>query len=232
MLLISHLASRGTLITNSRNMAGRGRGKEATLPAWMTAGESFESNSNNKAISDPSPMVASVPVSPVVSTSPFVSGVVPPSISGYNPPPTGSHLGFPGYLPPRPTFAPNYAPMGSNPSPMFNNQFAPRPVGFTPMNSNVPNGGISDPNNNAKSWSEYKSPEGRKYWHNRETQVCTYDKPLCLMTPEERSIPPCKWKEYNVEGKTYYSDGKESLLVFLISSFCKYCVFILISCLL
>ena len=33
-----------------------------------------------------------------------------------------------------------------------------------------------------------------------------------LKTPEERSIPPCKWKEYSAaDGKKYYSDGTTSL---------------------
>ena len=73
---------------------------------------------------------------------------------------------------------------------------------------------IGDPTNDASCWAEHESPEsgGQKYWYNRVTQVSTYDKPLCLKTPEERSIPPCAWKEYTspADGKKYYSNGAES----------------------
>ena len=70
---------------------------------------------------------------------------------------------------------------------------------------------VGDPNNDLSCWAEYVSDEGRKYWYNKITLVSTYDKPFCLKTPEERSIPACKWKEYSADGKKYYSDGNESL---------------------
>jgi hypothetical protein len=70
---------------------------------------------------------------------------------------------------------------------------------------------ISDPVNDASCWTEYSSPDGRKYWHNRSTSQSTYEKPFCLKTPEERSIAPCPWKEYVNDGKKYYSNGTESL---------------------
>lgn len=70
---------------------------------------------------------------------------------------------------------------------------------------------VGDPNNEVSSWSEHEAEDKRKYWYNRVTGTSTYDKPFCLKTPEERSIPPCKWKEYTAsDGKKYYSDGKES----------------------
>ena len=70
---------------------------------------------------------------------------------------------------------------------------------------------VGDPNNEVSSWSEHEAEDKRKYWYNRVTGTSTYDKPFCLKTPEERSIPPCKWKEYTSgDGKKYYSDGKES----------------------
>ena len=69
---------------------------------------------------------------------------------------------------------------------------------------------ISDPNNDVSCWTEHEKDQ-RKFWYNRTTAMSTYDKPFCLKTPEERSIPPCLWKEYSQEdGKKYYSDGKES----------------------
>lgn len=68
-----------------------------------------------------------------------------------------------------------------------------------------------DPNNDVSCWAEHESEVGRKYWYNRVSLVSTYDKPFCLKTPEERSIPPCAWKEYiSADDKKYYSNGKES----------------------
>lgn len=77
-----------------------------------------------------------------------------------------------------------------------------------------------DPNNDVSCWAEHESDTGKKYWYNRVSLVSTYDKPFCLKSPEERSIPPCAWKEYaSADGKKYYSNGKESLLV---STLCFY----------
>ena len=65
--------------------------------------------------------------------------------------------------------------------------------------------------NDVTAWSEHVH-EGRQYWFNRINGTSTFDKPLVLKTPEERSIPPCPWKEYSTtEGKKYYSNGTESL---------------------
>ena len=73
---------------------------------------------------------------------------------------------------------------------------------------------VGDPNNDVSSWSAHEAEDKRKYWYNRVTGTSTYDKPFCLKTPEERSIPPCKWKEYTAaDGKKYYSDGNESRYV-------------------
>lgn len=96
------------------------------------------------------------------------------------------------------------------------------PMGFTPRGipqftgapaaSNPPPAVVGDPNNDVSSWSEHDAEDKRKYWYNRVTGTSTYEKPFCLKTPEERSIPPCKWKEYTApaDGKKYYSDGKDS----------------------
>ena len=70
---------------------------------------------------------------------------------------------------------------------------------------------VGDPMNDMASWSEHDAEDKRKYWYNRVNGTSTYDKPFCLKTPEERSIPLCKWKEYtSADDKKYYSDGKES----------------------
>lgn len=69
---------------------------------------------------------------------------------------------------------------------------------------------LNDPNNDRSSWSEHEAADGRVYYYNAITKKSTYDKPECMKTAEERSIPPCPWKEYSADGKKYYSDGKES----------------------
>jgi hypothetical protein len=88
---------------------------------------------------------------------------------------------------------------------------AGRPLPAPNGNANNSNG--LDPNNDISCWTEHVSEDGRKYWYNSVTFISTYEKPFCLKTPEERSIPPCTWKEYTADGKVYYSNGKESTLV-------------------
>jgi pre-mRNA-processing factor 40 len=71
-----------------------------------------------------------------------------------------------------------------------------------------------DPSNDITCWHEQYTEDGsnRRFWYNSVTLVSTFEKPFCLKTPEERSIPPCPWKEYSTpEGKIYYSDGQESM---------------------
>jgi hypothetical protein len=102
-----------------------------------------------------------------------------------------------------------------------NINFPPQPRGppapTIPPPSNPTGVVIGDPNNDVSCWTDHTSEEGRKYWYNRVSLVSTYDKPFCLKTPEERSIPPCPWKEYTADGKKYYSNGTES--TFLIKLF-------------
>ena len=58
-----------------------------------------------------------------------------------------------------------------------------------------------DPNNDVSCWSEHISEvDQRKYWYNKTTKTSTYDKPMCLKSPEERSIPPCKWNAFTTGG--------------------------------
>jgi pre-mRNA-processing factor 40 len=53
-------------------------------------------------------------------------------------------------------------------------------------------------------WAEYTTPEGRKYYFNKETKETTWDKPEDFKTPEERAIAACPWKEYITDGRKYY----------------------------
>jgi hypothetical protein len=76
---------------------------------------------------------------------------------------------------------------------------------------------VGDPTNDAACWSEHTpvlGPAGgctNRYWYNMVTGISTYDKPLCLKTPEERAVANCPWKEYlSAEGKLYYSNGTDS----------------------
>ena len=103
-----------------------------------------------------------------------------------------SQLGIPQY------------PVGMNMIPTAMSQYGQMPILIPPPV-------VGDPMNDMSSWSEHESEDKRKYWYNRVNGTSTYDKPFCLKTPEERSIPHCKWKEYtSADDKKYYSDGKES----------------------
>lgn len=119
-------------------------------------------------------------------------------------------------LPP-PSFPPNILPMGQMPismptAPMISSIQPPANIPPTLSRTQSNQERSIDPSNDVSNWSEHVAPDGRKYWYNKAIAQSTFDKPLVLKTPEERSIPPCKWKEYSTsEGKKYYSDGTTSL---------------------
>lgn len=137
------------------------------------------------------PVIPGVPGVPFGMPLPNFPGMMPPmGMPGFVPPPGFPRpMGIPGMpLPPRMPFLPPPRASGGG-----NNERA------------------TDPANDASCWAEHKSEHGRRYWYNVVTQTSTYDKPLCLKTPEERAIPPCPWKEYaNSDGKVYYSNGTDS----------------------
>ena len=116
-----------------------------------------------------------------------------------------THNGYPPHMLQQPPYVPPAAlpqvSMGST-----------GPRGYPSQNSTSSTAPtLNDPLNDVKSWTEHVSDvDKRVYWHNKVTKTSTYDKPECLKCPEERSIPPCRWKEYSKDGKIYYSDGKES----------------------
>lgn len=218
-------------------MSGRGRG--LTLPAWMTKSESIGNDTpsqsatgnavcqtqvsnlnsvgNGEVRSTPGPSMISqaappapslfIPPQPIFSTkyNSFVEKTISQPVSTTAPSSTvgsfgqlGAHMNFAPiqqlYQVPRPIALPSFvAPTVA----VTANPIAPPPV-------------VGDPNNNVQCWSEHVTEDGRRYWHNRVSLVSTYDKPFCLKSPEERSIPPCEWKEYSKDGKKYYSNGKES----------------------
>ncbi|TXG64060.1 hypothetical protein EZV62_011054 [Acer yangbiense] len=54
-------------------------------------------------------------------------------------------------------------------------------------------------------WIEHTSADGRRYYFNRRTRLSTWDKPLELMTPVERTDATTDWKEFtSLDGRTYY----------------------------
>lgn len=68
-----------------------------------------------------------------------------------------------------------------------------------------------DPVNDVKCWSEHYAEDKTPFWFNRVTKTSTYEKPACLKTAAERSLPTCAWKEFtSSDGKKYYSDGNNS----------------------
>ena len=59
----------------------------------------------------------------------------------------------------------------------------------------------------ASVWTEHQTPEGRKYWYNKDTKESTWEKPSALKSEaEQQAAPPTSvWKEYkNEAGKPYY----------------------------
>ncbi len=42
-------------------------------------------------------------------------------------------------------------------------------------------------------WYELKTPEGVPYYHNRKTNLTSWDKPDCLKTGDELDRAVCEW---------------------------------------
>ena len=144
---------------------------------------------------------------PVVTASGV--GLIPPIYQHHQQPQHLQQVGYQYYQQVQPQQLqsqlgiPQY-PVGMNMIPTAMSQYGQLPILIPPPV-------LGDPMNDMSSWSEHESDDKRKYWYNRVNGTSTYDKPFCLKTPEERSIPHCKWKEYtSADDKKYYSDGKES----------------------
>ena len=246
-----------------------GSGRGATLPAWMTSGDSNTSapeeavsistinsseindNSNPKFADlqvDTQPSTSNItlikepPIFKPVPSAPMMPPVIPSPVAAapmmtaptlslaptlqttgflpFRPPPAGRPAAFQP-VPVLPMVPPLHLPAPS----MQMQMPTPMPMPVMPMSIPLPTpapvpSGVSDPNNDASLWKEHVNElDDRKYWFNRVTLVSTYEKPFCLKTPEERSIPPCVWKEYTTTTtengvtvkKKYYSNGTESL---------------------
>ncbi len=181
-----------------------GRGRELTLPSWMTSGNAIDAvaapqvnlaaatSSLPLPVTTAMPFHPQLPVVPVVPLNQTVPNASYPVVS------SSYSSGFQQH---------SFPPAFYSVMPAVTNLS----VAKGPMPPTAPAPVIGDPNNNASYWGEHVAPDsGRKYWYNRVSLTSTYEKPFCLKTPEERSIPPCRWKEYTADGKTYYSNGTES----------------------
>lgn len=214
-----------------------GRGKELTLPAWMTSGSGVPSiTSESQSISEApattitspvsasfaassaqqqAPPLSSPPASLAGLPGPKVPSFPPPIMPPFAPPRFPPMGGFPFGMPPGSMPMPGAFTMpgffpGMMPPMMAPPRFMPPPLAAGP-GVGAPTERTTDPNNDITCWTEHKTEDGRRYWYNSVTLASTYEKPLCLKTPEERSIPPCPWKEYtSPEGKLYYSNGTDS----------------------
>jgi len=87
-------------------------------------------------------------------------------------------------------------------------RFGPPTVNVGPQGPPPPQ---PDPSEVKDYWTEHAAPDGRAYYYNKVTKKSTYEKPDCLKSTQEKQIPPCKWKEYEANGRKYYSDGTNSL---------------------
>ncbi|KAK3330199.1 formin binding protein-like protein [Apodospora peruviana] len=56
----------------------------------------------------------------------------------------------------------------------------------------------------ASVWQEHRTPDGRYYYHNSQTNLTQWTKPEELMTPAERALANQPWKEYTAEGGRKY----------------------------
>ncbi|CAE8669075.1 unnamed protein product, partial [Polarella glacialis] len=54
-------------------------------------------------------------------------------------------------------------------------------------------------------WSEHQTGDGRKFYHNEETQTSQWEKPEALMSQEERSVNTASWRQYRIwDGRVFY----------------------------
>lgn len=171
-------------------MAGRGR--NAVVPAWMSTDSNISSISiNNTSTNVENPPLSSDFLSITPGYVPNTLGIASSNLNILNP---SLVVGASTAVPIQPiSISYSATPMVQTHYPVSRSQ------------------STGDPNNEQVNWSSHLSPDGRKYWYNNVTKVSTYDKPFCLKTPEERSIPPCKWKEYSSGDRMYYSDGIQSV---------------------
>ncbi|GBF88168.1 hypothetical protein Rsub_00880 [Raphidocelis subcapitata] len=150
-------------------MAGRGR--HATLPAWMTAA------GGAPAAGSPAPGAA---VSPGAAAAPALAprpGPAAPGSGGFAEPgraPIGAaHMGMPGGAPAA------VAAFGASPAAAARpQQQQQQPAGPVPVAGGAPS---------SEGWTEHKAPDGRPYYYNSITKVSAWTKPEPLMTPEERA---------------------------------------------
>eukprot|EP00953_Heterococcus_sp_UTEX-ZZ885_P009275 5482-Heterococcus_DN1.PRE.1 len=191
---------------------GRGRGL-SNLPAWMTKAGLTPSSlpAAGAAAAGASAASAAVTIGGLQAERRPLS--MPPATMGRSAPATSAAPSSTAQS--RWSAAPAYVPPARS-------QLVAMPVKQEPAAA-VP---AVQPGMSAADWSEHKAPDGRSYYYNAVTKVSTYDRPAVLpkLEPVKAEpvaaaaviapvveVPPCKWKAYDHNGKTYYSDGKTSL---------------------
>ncbi|EFX69363.1 hypothetical protein DAPPUDRAFT_329118 [Daphnia pulex] len=129
------------------------------------------------------------------------SGSFPSALPPYGIPPPGFIPPTPGIPPPFGVAMPSMAPPSVFGVPPFGASAVP-PSGFFPQT--MPAQGSIE-NENKRTWTEHKSPDGRTYYYNNLTKQSLWDKPDELKTAAEIMLSQCPWKEYKTEdGKIYY----------------------------
>ncbi|KAL0047243.1 hypothetical protein WJX82_010442 [Trebouxia sp. C0006] len=183
-------------------MAGRGRGRESTLPAWMTQGVGAAGSSAPGSMGAPS------------QPGPLSPQARPASLPGYAPP-TGmtsyqmssmangpsAMYGVPGQPMARPQVVPGYAPPTQHAQGMPG-QIPSQMTGQFPGQMPAPDGrkyyynkalkqsswekppaliaaqaAAQKAADNGSDWKEFTSPDGRKYYHNRKTKESKWTMP-------------------------------------------------------
>lgn len=178
------------------------------------------------------PGMPSFPRPPAMMTPAPQYGGLPSQVPMMTPPGMGPYGGLPGPMPgmmpgmpgmmpgmgmPFPRMPPMMPPFMAGPGGVARPMVTPTAAAINkPLASTTAAASsgstIMDPNNDKSAWTVHNTDDGRRFWFNRLSGVSTFDKPFCLKTPEERSIPPCPWKEYSSpDGRKYYSNGTDSV---------------------
>ncbi|KAK9828976.1 hypothetical protein WJX72_003175 [[Myrmecia] bisecta] len=190
---------------------GRGRGRAATLPAWMTAAGApgaplVQTASPHQAVGVPG---SGAPQQPWHNPGGQTTQLAPPAAASFSPATAPTrHL-------PQPQ---QQAPLAQARSPsqamcLLRRVFPasqaclcqpclPAPVFRTA--SPAPSPAVGQATKPKPEWTEHTAPGGRKYYYNSVTKQSSWEKPQALLAPEER-VAQTDWKEYtSPDGRKYY----------------------------
>jgi hypothetical protein len=141
----------------------------------------------------------------------------PPPYPGMQPPFPGhpQSAQFPGMRPPYPhpgamlppgMLPPGTTPMGQPPG------TGPAIASAGPIESANVAAATAPASDNATvigDWQIFKTKEDKVYYFNKRTQVTTWEKPIELLTGDDKSEKKDAWQEFKTpEGKPYYFNAK------------------------